>query len=63
MVTLLTLAGLYLIWFALRVSIFNYSSQDEAIAKGSKDIQIYFGGIPVLLMGMGMIVTAVVISQ
>jgi len=53
--TLIVLAGLYLIWFGLRVSVFNYLSQDEAISLGSKDIQIYFGALPIFVIGFALV--------
>jgi hypothetical protein len=52
---LIVLVGIYLIWFALRVSVFNYPSQYELPT--AKDKQIYYGAMPLYAIGMVLIAT------
>ena len=53
--------GLYLIWYALRATVFNYASQDVAWEGGSKDRQIYFGGVIVLVIGFALLIDSFII--
>jgi len=58
MTTLTVLIGLYLMWFGLRTSIFNYDSEAAVRAGSSKDKQIYWGALPIFCLGICLVITS-----